>query len=134
MALHFVAGHTSIAAARAWIDTEALLGDLVAIDAPLLQLLSSELITNAVLHGPPSGDVTIRVRDVDGQIRVEVDDESSSPPRLRAADPAAVGGHGMRLVDAYATRWGCDLRGADGKTVWFDVPRDDAVRIPRGSA
>ncbi|KQY44549.1 ATP-binding protein [Cellulomonas sp. Root137] len=134
MALHFVAGRASIAAARDWIDAEALLGGLVAIDAPLLQLLSSELITNAVQHGPASGDVTIRVRDVDGQVRVEVDDESSSPPRLRDVDPAAVGGHGMRLVDAYATRWGCDLRGADGKTVWFDLPRDDTLRLLSGQA
>ncbi|WP_421733895.1 ATP-binding protein [Cellulomonas sp.] len=122
MALHLVAGRSSISTGRDWIATEALLGGLAAIRAPLLKLLSSELITNAVLHGPALGEVTIRVRDVDGQIRVEVDDESSSPPQLRAADPAAVGGHGMWLVDTYATRWGCDLRGPDGKTVWFDVP------------
>ncbi|NUU17581.1 ATP-binding protein [Cellulomonas humilata] len=122
MALHLAARRSSISTGRDWIATEARLGGLDAVRAPLLKLLSSELITNAVMHGPALGEVTIRVRDVDGQIRVEVDDESPSPPQLRAVDPAAVGGHGMRLVDAYATRWGCDLRGADGKTVWFDVP------------
>ncbi|WP_315095603.1 ATP-binding protein [uncultured Cellulomonas sp.] len=122
MALHLVAGRSSIATGRDWIASEAVLGGLAADHAPLLRLLSSELITNAVEHGPRSGDVTIRVRCVDDQIRVEVDDEGSNPPQLRAADFAAVGGQGMRLVDAYATRWGCHLRGADGKTVWFDVP------------
>ena len=111
-----------VAAGRDWVVAQALDNGVAADRVSVLKLLASELITNAILHGPTNGPVTVRVLASDGQLRVEVDDEGLDPPQLR--DPAAteMGGRGIALVDTLATRWGWEPRGRVGKTVWFDFP------------
>jgi anti-sigma regulatory factor (Ser/Thr protein kinase) len=81
-------------------------------------LLTSELVTNAVVHaGSP---VNMRVRCDDHALRVEVRDGSSEAPRRVDGVGGSVGGRGMHLVDALATDWGCRSL-AGGKIVWFDL-------------
>jgi anti-sigma regulatory factor (Ser/Thr protein kinase) len=98
-----------------------------AIDDPetkeVAVLLASELSTNAVRHG--AGDFfLIRVR-LDGAVRVEVSDESSQLPEQARPSRGSVGGRGLVLVDAFASRWGVDVQGS-GKTVWFELaPRSE---------
>jgi anti-sigma regulatory factor (Ser/Thr protein kinase) len=81
-------------------------------------LLTSELVTNAVVHA--RGPVSIRVRCDDHRLRVEVRDRSSVAPRRLEVVGSAVGGRGLRLVDALATDWG-DRCVPGGKIVWFDL-------------
>jgi len=81
-------------------------------------LLTSEIVTNAVLHA--SGCVRLRVWLNPAWVRVEVADSSPVPPTLRNYGPEAATGRGMRLVSTLTTRWGVDPD-PDGKSVWFEV-------------
>ncbi len=85
-------------------------------------LLTSEIVTNAVVH--VGGTIAVRVMcRVDG-MRVEVTDSSGSPPTPNDSTMASTGGRGLHLVDALATRWGATPDGV-GKTVWFELAADD---------
>jgi anti-sigma regulatory factor (Ser/Thr protein kinase) len=85
-------------------------------------LLTSELVTNAIQHTAPRGDLLLTARVEAGVLRVEVRDADAAPPRLREADPDAESGRGMVLLAALAKEWGVRRpgRGA-GKTVWFTL-------------
>jgi anti-sigma regulatory factor (Ser/Thr protein kinase) len=83
----------------------------------LTELLTSELVTNAVRHA--ATEIMLSV-EVDARIvRVEVTDTGADMPVV-AATPD-VGGYGLRIVDQLAARWGVDSNPNDGKTVWFEV-------------
>lgn len=81
-------------------------------------LLTSEVVTNAILHG--HSEARLRVRGNQHHLRVEVMDENSRHPQPQAADPDALDGRGLAIVDMLAARWGVDEDPA-GKTVWFEV-------------
>jgi anti-sigma regulatory factor (Ser/Thr protein kinase) len=106
-------------------DVRALLRRMLAswrIDALVegtdVELLGTELVTNALLHaGTPA---TITVRYEGDRVRVEVRDPSSTPPRPRTPRPDRVGGRGLWLVERLAHRWGTRPDG-DGKVVWFEA-------------
>ena len=122
----------SIGHGRRWVAAEAARHGVGATGLRIVQLLASELIANAVLHGPAGGAVTVRTLRGDDRLRVEVDDDDSTTrPRLLQREHADDAGHGLMLVDRFADRWGYDLHGVDGKTVWFEFvvphPRGDAV-------
>jgi anti-sigma regulatory factor (Ser/Thr protein kinase) len=87
-------------------------------DCDTLELLVSEVATNALIHG--AGQVRVRVLDRGPRLRVEVSDDSEAMPALRDVDPHAEGGRGLALVQALAAAWGADGR-AGGKTVWFEL-------------
>jgi len=85
-------------------------------------LLTSELVTNAVMHSHsrcPGGTIQVVVRDTAGGVRVEVVDDGSdlSAPVVRG-DIYASDGHGLFLVQNLADQWGY-LRDERGTTVWF---------------
>ena len=78
-------------------------------------LLTSELVTNAVIHAQSDIEVTVRG---ERSLRVQVSDDSSeqlSPVRLG-------NGRGLRLVDTLAASWGVSPEGR-GKSVWFELAR-----------
>lgn len=84
-------------------------------------LLVSELVTNAVRFGPDEGYITLIVNDDEKTTRFTVRDAGLGPlPEIRAEDDPAPGGHGLRLVDALADRWGVE-RGST--RVWFELDR-----------
>ena len=81
-------------------------------------LLVSELVTNAVKYGG-EGPVELHLERDDGQLRIAVRDRGGTGPLpvMRDADDEAEGGHGLRLVDVLADRWGVE----HGSTiVWFE--------------
>lgn len=81
-------------------------------------LLTSELVTNAVLHGRSEVCVEVVVeREV---LRVSVLDENSRRPLPVSEDENALDGRGLALVDAVAARWGVEDR-PSGKAVWFEL-------------
>lgn len=111
----------SIGRGRRWVAAEAARHGIGGTGLRIVQLLTSELVANAVLHGPAGGPVTVRLARDPDRLRVEVDDaDSTTRPRLVRRRHAEEGGHGLMLVDRFADRWGYDLHGADGKTVWFE--------------
>jgi anti-sigma regulatory factor (Ser/Thr protein kinase) len=83
-------------------------------------LLVSELVTNAVRYGPEE-QIRLIVSENDARTRFTVHDLGLGPlPEMRAEDDPAPGGHGLRLVDALADRWGVE-RGST--RVWFELYR-----------
>lgn len=92
-------------------------------------LLTSELVTNAMLHtnsGTADGTVTIVVVDVADGLMVEVIDDGAPDhgPEVQG-DRYAAHGHGLFLVEQLAARWGY-LRDVAGTTVWFQLDHDGA--------
>jgi anti-sigma regulatory factor (Ser/Thr protein kinase) len=83
-------------------------------------LLTSEVVTNAVLHGAPP--LRVSVEPGEGRVRVVVTDGGGGRPELGEADPSALHGRGIHLVDSVAERWGVEeLPEGTGKSVWFDL-------------
>jgi anti-sigma regulatory factor (Ser/Thr protein kinase) len=84
-------------------------------------LLVSELVTNAVKCGPEDEAIRVIVSTDDKATRFTVHDLGLGPlPEMRAPADPAPGGHGLRLVDALADRWGVE-RGST--RVWFELDR-----------
>ncbi|MDX6225165.1 MAG: hypothetical protein QOE64_1541 [Frankiales bacterium] len=83
-----------------------------------VELLASELTSNAIGHG--QGPVTVIVRYDGSCIRIEVGDGSRELPRQRAPHEADEGGRGMILVEALSRDWGT-IATVDGKRVWCEV-------------
>lgn len=116
---HFVA--ESPRAARRWVrEVLEQLGrhDLVE-DA---ELLVSEVVTNAVLHGGVE-HAPVTVTPVDDGVRIEVVDPADAFPA--APVPTALdtpGGLGLGIVDSLATKWGVEPT-YRGKVVWFELRR-----------
>jgi len=82
------------------------------------KLLVSELVTNAVKYGPED-EIRLIIAHGEGRTRFTVHDLGLGPlPEMRAEDDPAPGGHGLRLVDALADRWGVE-RGST--RVWFEL-------------
>jgi anti-sigma regulatory factor (Ser/Thr protein kinase) len=90
--------------------------------AATAQLLVSELVTNAVLHG--EGPIGLRISRDKGMLRVEISDAGVHTARLvqLPAFPPAEAGRGLFLLDALATAWGTIPAGRHGpKTTWFEL-------------
>ncbi|NUP47300.1 MAG: PAS domain S-box protein [Catenulispora sp.] len=96
-----------------WTCPDAAIRDTV-------ELLTSELLTNAVKHGRGGGTVTLRLLCFHDRLTVEVTDHSSREPRARHAGVGDESGRGLMLVEALAQAWGTRPTGG-GKTVWFTV-------------
>lgn len=92
--------------------------------AEVAALLTSELVTNAILHG--RGEPLVEVYMTDFDVWVRVGDPDSRLPQLQQVDDGALGGRGMHLVACLADSWGADAIPGDGKTVWFRLRRDAA--------
>ncbi|MEV6108856.1 SpoIIE family protein phosphatase [Streptomyces sp. NPDC051940] len=86
-----------------------------------VELVSDELITNALLHTDGPAVVTARMPSgtPGPRIRVEVADQSSAMPRRREPGESGVSGRGLLLVDRLADVWGVEARGS-GKVVWAE--------------
>jgi anti-sigma regulatory factor (Ser/Thr protein kinase) len=96
-----------------------------AIDSDSATLLTSELVTNALLHtdsGRPGGSVTIVIRGLPEGILVEVVDDGSAGTPVVKSDALAGEGQGLYLVQQMAAQWGY-LRDTAGTTVWFYLSR-----------
>ncbi len=91
-------------------------------------LLTSELVTNAVIHAGTELELEI-VADADG-VRITVTDFGAPAPALVGAeiraragsDEPAEGGRGLILVNQFASRWGT-THDPSGRTIWFRLDR-----------
>jgi anti-sigma regulatory factor (Ser/Thr protein kinase) len=84
-------------------------------------LLVSELVTNAVKYGPEDEAIRLIIHSDGECVRFTVHDLGLGPlPEMREADDPAPGGHGLRLVNSLADRWGVE-RGST--RVWFELHR-----------
>ncbi|MEW2521018.1 SpoIIE family protein phosphatase [Actinacidiphila alni] len=120
----------SVAVARAFVrDTLHGWGFADVVDDAVV--LTSELVTNAVVHAGTAADV--QCLRYETAVRIEVADhypEREIPIQGRGRqfrDPDNEGGRGLLLCAALASRWGVEYTGA-GKHVWFqlDLPERPA--------
>jgi two-component sensor histidine kinase len=81
-------------------------------------LLTSEVVTNSVLHART--DVEVTVSRLDDGVAVEVSDGSRRAPVRRLQLEEATTGRGVELLQQLAGQWGVTLH-ADGKTVRFTL-------------
>jgi len=118
---------SSVGIARSFIREALVDLDENAQDVALL--LTSELVTNAILHARTPVKLGVLV-DNDRTLVCVADRMSESPdltPRARSQDRP--GGRGLALVADLAESWGTTTY-TGGKTVWFVLrtARDRAVR------
>lgn len=104
-----------------WVAADLDAGELA--DA---KLLTSELVTNALIHG--HGRIEIHAALDKNLLLVEVIDEGNGFERIvREQDFDRAGGRGLDLVDALASRWGIH----EGSShVWFELECRELRRRP----
>jgi anti-sigma regulatory factor (Ser/Thr protein kinase) len=83
-----------------------------------LATLTSEIVTNAVLHARTS--FVVSVTKSPSRIRLAVVDRNVQPVLRKTYSQTSPTGRGLHIVEALADRWGVD-KTADGKTVWFEI-------------
>jgi len=118
--------HSAVAALRRWHVPEETL--------ETVELLTSELVTNAVEHSQyPAGDiggdrggersapVWTRVRICGQAVVLEVWDGDPTPPLPREAELHDECGRGLLLLQALADRCGYYWPSVGGKVVWAQV-------------
>jgi DNA-binding NarL/FixJ family response regulator len=88
-----------------------------------VELLVSELVTNAVIHA--RSDVDVSVQLLTDRVRIEVADQSPDGVRRREVTTDGSSGRGISMVETLATAWGVTATRA-GKAVWFEVARPQA--------
>ncbi|MEU6506430.1 MULTISPECIES: ATP-binding protein [unclassified Streptomyces] len=90
----------------------------------IAELLTSELVTNALVHTDDDAVLTAVVEP--GGLRVEVRDFVTRRPELRAPDTDDdTHGRGLVLVQSLADAWGVRPHGV-GKSVWFELGAEAA--------
>ena len=82
-------------------------------------LCASELVTNAIRHG--EGLVELTVFRYPDRVRLVVEDDSPTPPRVVHAEVTSTGGRGLDVVARLSSAWGSEPRGT-GKVVWAEFP------------
>ena len=85
------------------------------------ELLSSELVTNAVIHARSAVSLEAAFDDT-CTLRIDVYDRSEADITQTPKTPAegAEGGRGLAIVSRLSFRWGVE-RLAQGKRVWFTL-------------
>ncbi|MBV8220918.1 MAG: STAS domain-containing protein [Solirubrobacterales bacterium] len=107
---------------------QAVAGRLSDQDGATATLLTSELVTNAVIHPGVAvgGSVELRITLFRDRIRVEVTDAGAGfdAATLPPAQPDVAGGHGLFVVDGLSSRWGTTRPAAGASNsfcVWFEL-------------
>jgi anti-sigma regulatory factor (Ser/Thr protein kinase) len=109
----------SIGAARRFVRG-VLSQDVAVEDLDVVTLLTSEVVTNAVVHaGTP---VELLVRRSEGCVQIEASDAAPELPAVPAAATPTGSGLGLNIVATLAQEWGVNLT-ANNKTVWFRCSR-----------
>ncbi|MCL3860365.1 ATP-binding protein [Actinotalea sp. K2] len=121
MSRRFRATPRCISQSRHWVLAQAERQGMAADTRRTVELLTSELVTNAVKYGPPGGVITVETFTGASGFSVSVSDDSPEHPVLRNPPSTGPGGRGVQLVSRLASRWGVDSHPANGKSVWFQV-------------
>lgn len=117
----------SVAVGRHWVVRVAAEQGVTGMANQVLELLTSELLANAVLHATavaPDRPLRLEFARDDAVARVAVTDHAHQPPVVLHPEPVAPAGRGMAIVEAMSERWGV-AEAAQGKTVWFEIALDE---------
>lgn len=92
------------------------------------ELVVTELVTNAVLHG--ASPIHLRVRGRRHRVRIEVSDSGQSLPLRPHRRSDGMTGRGLEVIESLATSWGMEPT-AEGKLVWAELGRPRLLRSRR---
>jgi anti-sigma regulatory factor (Ser/Thr protein kinase) len=84
-----------------------------------VELLTSELVTNAIVHARSGPQLVVEVGPE--VVRVAVRDLSPHAPVRRLGRLDDLSGRGVVIVERLASAWGVEQDGGGGKQVWFEV-------------
>ena len=84
-----------------------------------VELLTSEVVTNAILHARSGPQLAVEVRE--DSVRVAVRDLSPDLPVRRLSRLDDVSGRGVVIVEELASAWGVERDRNGTKRVWFEV-------------
>ncbi|HLY49519.1 MAG TPA: STAS domain-containing protein [Solirubrobacteraceae bacterium] len=112
--------------ARARAEVRELLAGRDQTELADVVLLTSEIVTNAVVHpdSPETASVGLRIFTYPEGVRVEVDDCGSGFDPTLPSRPQPDRGRGLFLVDRFASRWGTERVHHDRGPrfmVWFEL-------------
>ncbi|MEV8637310.1 ATP-binding protein [Streptosporangium sp. NPDC051023] len=120
---------SSVCTSRTWVTAQlsTSVPDVPVETLDIVKLLTSELVTNAIVHSRSRDGLLFVHLGVSppgrgAVIHVEVLDVGSDngPPVVRT-DPDGDSGRGLFLVDTLSRRWGtADAK--PGRAVWFQAP------------
>jgi anti-sigma regulatory factor (Ser/Thr protein kinase) len=119
----------SVAAARGFVRSHA--PDLPTETEESLELMTSELVTNAVLHARTVLDIEVLITET--SLVVGVHDLDLATP-LQTPYSEREGGWGLALVQVLAHDWSIQRHHEGGKTVWFQLLRTEAHLVDSGAA
>ncbi len=111
----------SVAAARRFVGETLRNWGVDEVDDAML--LTSELVTNAIVHA--GTEVEVVCEALPGQVRVEVHDRHQA--RRIPVPGDQVSGRGLLFPETLATSWGITY-GQGDKQVWFTMPGTDGDR------
>ena len=114
--LHLPAETASASEARRFV--ESALAEVGVTPHPDIALLTSERVTNAVVHAHSPVDISLHIKG--NAVCVRVHDESRDLPVPRDPSAMETSGRGLRIVEALADGWGVDV-GNRGKVTWFET-------------
>jgi anti-sigma regulatory factor (Ser/Thr protein kinase) len=120
---------TSVARARTFVRRLCSEAGLPAEFCETAALLTSEMVTNSLLHG--RSDARLAVTADQSGVLVEVGDDDVRRPRRLRNEAESMGGRGIRIVDHLASEWGT-YPTPIGKVVWFRLDqRNVSTTLPR---
>ena len=86
-----------------------------------VELIVSELVSNAVRHGRPA--IVLRLRSDPFAVDIGVLDHGPGCPEPRDPSDEEGSGRGLRIVEMLSSAWGVQqLDDQRGKLVWASVP------------
>ena len=93
-----------------------------------LNVVVSELVTNAVIHG--HGAIRVRIEIIGGDVRGEVTDEGGGfEHEVREVGVDELRGRGLLFVQRFTSRWGVHEGTAH---VWFEMLSGEPTRTTAG--
>jgi anti-sigma regulatory factor (Ser/Thr protein kinase) len=97
--------------------------------ADVAELLSSELVTNAVVHARSA--IELEAARTRTDLRVDVRDVGPGAvvPDVHPPSSEAEGGRGLAIVASLADSWGVESTGR-GKSVWFKLTTPETESEP----
>ena len=91
-----------------------------------VELVVSQLVTNAVLHGTRA--ITLRMRVIDYFVSIGVQDEGHHWRSVDGEEPSG-DGRGMAVVADRVSQWGVRDDGIGGKEVWAILDANPAAVV-----
>jgi serine/threonine-protein kinase RsbW len=110
---------TSVGAARRFVRDVLMSRQVADGVVDLVELLTSEVVTNAIIHGRSGPQLAVEIRDC--AVRVAVRDLSPKLPVRHVGPLDDVSGRGVVIVEELASAWGVEREGNGSKRVWFEV-------------